>query len=71
MTPADRARSRRRGFELERVLLTHHHPDHVLHNREWQERYRVPLCGHAAERELFGHLDVELAHEESFALGAH
>ncbi|PIE24936.1 MAG: hypothetical protein CSA62_01730 [Planctomycetota bacterium] len=57
------------GYQVERVLLTHHHPDHVQHNREWQERFRVPLCGHPAERELFGHLDIELQHEQSFAVG--
>lgn len=51
------------------VLCTHHHVDHVLHNRDYQGRFGCPICGHARERELFGDLDVELADGEELVTG--
>ena len=54
---------------LTHVLCTHHHVDHVLHNAEYKERFGCPICGHRAERELFGELDRELAHDEELSVG--
>ncbi len=51
------------------VLCTHHHPDHVAHNADYRREYGCPVCGHAAERELFGHLDRELADGEEVRSG--
>ncbi|HEX9794401.1 MAG TPA: MBL fold metallo-hydrolase [Planctomycetota bacterium] len=51
------------------VLCTHHHIDHVLHNREYAAQHGCPVCGHAAERELFGHLDLELAADQEIDSG--
>lgn len=52
------------------LLCTHHHPDHVAYNTELASRYGLPICGHAAERELFGHLDRELADGEEILVGS-
>ena len=41
------------------VLCTHHHVDHIAHNADYKARFGCPVCGHGAERELFGGLDVE------------
>jgi hydroxyacylglutathione hydrolase len=56
-------------LELSYILLTHHHPDHIAHNALFTERFGAPLCGHPAERELFGHLDIELDHEAELRVG--
>lgn len=54
---------------LTHVLCTHHHPDHVLHNDDYRQRYGCPVCGHRAERELFGDLDQELEHGDELSSG--
>ncbi|MBK8978573.1 MAG: MBL fold metallo-hydrolase [Planctomycetes bacterium] len=54
---------------LTHVLCTHHHPDHVAHNGDYRARYGCPVCGHAAERALFGDLDVELADGDELVVG--
>jgi glyoxylase-like metal-dependent hydrolase (beta-lactamase superfamily II) len=48
------------GLRPTHLLCTHHHHDHVAHNDVYRRRFDVPVCGHAAERELFGRLDLEL-----------
>lgn len=58
-----------RRLELTHVLCTHHHYDHVLHNGAYAERYGCPVCGHAAERERFEHLDLELADGDELRVG--
>jgi glyoxylase-like metal-dependent hydrolase (beta-lactamase superfamily II) len=52
------------------LLCTHHHHDHVEHNALYAERFDAPVCGHAAERELFGGLDRELSHGEVVESGS-
>jgi hydroxyacylglutathione hydrolase len=39
------------------VLCTHHHIDHVANNEDYRSAFGCPVCGHAAEWELFGDLD--------------
>ena len=51
------------------VLCTHHHYDHVAHNKDYASQFGCPICGHAAESSLFGDLDVELQHDEEFVTG--
>ncbi|QDU66632.1 MBL fold metallo-hydrolase [Engelhardtia mirabilis] len=51
------------------VLCTHHHHDHVTHNADYKQRFDCPICGHAAEAELFGDLDRELAAGEELRSG--
>jgi glyoxylase-like metal-dependent hydrolase (beta-lactamase superfamily II) len=47
--------------EVTHVLCTHHHHDHVAANALYRTEHGCPVCGHGAERELFGDLDLELA----------
>lgn len=54
----------------ELLLLTHHHHDHVAQRALYRDRLGLPALGHAAERELFGGLERELAHEELLRCGA-
>jgi glyoxylase-like metal-dependent hydrolase (beta-lactamase superfamily II) len=58
------------GVTLTHVLCTHHHHDHVAHNADYRLRHGVPVCGHVAERDLFGGLDVELEDRQEIAVGA-
>jgi hydroxyacylglutathione hydrolase len=51
------------------VLCTHHHYDHVAHNRDYASRFGCPICGHGSESELFGDLDVELTDGEELVTG--
>lgn len=51
------------------VLLTHHHHDHVEHNRFWSETFTAPLCSHRNEVALFDALDRLLEHEETIECG--
>jgi len=51
------------------VLCTHHHIDHVQHNRVYAEQFGCPICGHGSERSLFGDLDRELEHDEELVTG--
>lgn len=57
-------------LEVDWVLLTHHHHDHVEHNAMWSERFCAPLCGHRNEVALFdGLLDRLLEHDEVITCG--
>ena len=51
------------------VLCTHHHIDHVAHNRDYVGRFGCPVCGHREERVLFSDLDVELEHDQELRAG--
>jgi hydroxyacylglutathione hydrolase len=61
------------GLRPTHVLLTHHHPDHVLHAGELRSAYDCEVLGHGAERELFADagcpLDRELADGEELRTG--
>lgn len=52
------------------VLCTHHHPDHVAQNALYRERFGAPVCGHPAERALFGGLDLEMPDGAEVATGS-
>jgi hydroxyacylglutathione hydrolase len=54
---------------LTHVLCTHHHHDHVAHNADYRERYGCPVCGHAAESDLFGDLNATLADGDELESG--
>lgn len=56
-------------LEVDWILLTHHHHDHVEHNEFWSERVTAPLAGHRNEVALFGYLDRLLEHEEIVECG--
>jgi len=50
-------RVEREGTEITHVLLTHHHPDHVVGVEELAERFGVPLLGHPDNDVATGELD--------------
>ncbi len=60
---------REERLTLTHVLCTHHHHDHVLHNADYREQFGCPICGHAAEAERFGDLDLELADGDELVSG--
>lgn len=51
------------------ILCTHHHIDHVQHNGVYSKQFGCPVCGHSKEKELFGALDMELAHGDELVTG--
>jgi len=51
------------------VLCTHHHHDHVTHNADFRAAHGCPICGHRAEAEMFGDLDVQLEGGEELRSG--
>jgi len=56
-------------LEVSHILCTHHHIDHVSHNADYKSRFGCPICGHAAERGMFGDLDVELGDGDELKTG--
>ncbi len=56
-------------LELSHVLCTHHHYDHVENNAAYRQRFGCPVCGHGAERDLFGELDLELSDGDELRVG--
>ena len=69
--PADPHLSRIQELDLTvtHVLCTHHHVDHVTNNSLYHSRFGCPVCGHGAERQLFGELHRELADGEEIRSG--
>jgi len=59
----------RLGLGVTHVLCTHHHADHVSHNADYASRFGCPVAGHAAERQGFGRLDLELTEGDELAAG--
>ncbi|MFQ5766512.1 MAG: MBL fold metallo-hydrolase [Acidobacteriota bacterium] len=58
------------------VLCTHHHHDHIAHNRVYRDRFRVPVCGHRLDRELedgeviqCGDLEIRAMHSPGHTVG--
>src|SRR5215210_4629190 len=39
----------RHGLDVELLLLTHHHADHVAENHVWKERHGVEILAHPLE----------------------
>ncbi len=56
-------------LDLDQVLCTHHHYDHVENNQAYAERFGCPICGHSLEEELFGSLDRTLVDGEEIRVG--
>jgi len=57
------------GLTIGQILCTHHHMDHTANNDLYRSRLQSVVCGHAAERELFGGLDRELQDGEELQAG--
>jgi len=60
---------REHRLELSHVLCTHHHYDHVHHNSDYKQEFGCQVCGHHAEAQQFGHLDLELADGDEIRVG--
>ncbi len=60
---------REHRLELDAVLCTHHHVDHVLHNEDWKRSEGCPVCGHPREEKLFGGLDRRLEDGDELEAG--
>ncbi len=54
--------------ELDYVLCTHQHHDHIAHNDHYAERYGAKIAGHPLERDRIGST-VDLEHEAKLQVG--
>lgn len=59
-----------RGWGLDWILLTHHHPDHVGGNLALQAHYGCRIAGAAHDAARLPGLDVGVAGGQDFAFGA-
>ncbi|MTM67389.1 MBL fold metallo-hydrolase, partial [Turicibacter sanguinis] len=50
-----------KGLELEAILLTHGHFDHIGAVNELATHYQVPIYAHKKEKEYFENPDVNLS----------
>jgi glyoxylase-like metal-dependent hydrolase (beta-lactamase superfamily II) len=57
------------GLTVGHLLCTHHHLDHTVNNDFYRSRLGSLICGHPAERELFGALDREIEDGEELEVG--
>lgn len=63
------ARLKEKGWELDLLLSTHHHPDHVAGNLELKEKTGCHVFGPAAERDRIPGLDTALAEGDRVGVG--
>jgi hydroxyacylglutathione hydrolase len=59
----------RHEVTVERLLLTHHHHDHVAENGVWKERHGVEVVAHALEAQELPDVDSTLEPGETLAVG--
>lgn len=55
-----------RGVQLDYILNTHHHGDHIHGNQALKERYDATIIGPAAEMDKIANLDVALNGGDDF-----
>ena len=60
----------RHGLRVRRLLLTHHHHDHVAEVDVYRERLGAEVLAHPLESERLDEVDGTLAAGETFAVGA-
>lgn len=56
-------------LEPELLIVTHRHPDHIAHVREYARALDIPVAGHPAEAEACGGFDRLLEGGEELHLG--
>ena len=59
----------RHDVTVERLLLTHHHHDHVAENATWRERLGVEVLAHPLEAELLDDVDRTIEPGETLEVG--
>ena len=59
----------RNGLDVELLLLTHHHGDHVAENAVWKERHGVEILAHPIEAELIEGVDRTIEPGETIEVG--
>ena len=59
------------GDRVERIVLTHHHPDHTSGARHLAAATGAPVVGHPDTEPLFGPLDATLREGDTLAIGTH
>jgi len=59
----------RHGLDVELLLLTHHHWDHVAENGVWKERHGVEILAHPIEAGLLGEVDRTIEPGETVEVG--
>ena len=57
------------GLDVELLLLTHHHGDHVAENAVWKERHGVEILAHPIEAELIDQVDRTIEPGETVEVG--
>jgi glyoxylase-like metal-dependent hydrolase (beta-lactamase superfamily II) len=59
----------RHGLDVELLLLTHHHMDHVAENGVWKSEKGVQILAHPIEAELIDDVDRTIEPRETVELG--
>jgi glyoxylase-like metal-dependent hydrolase (beta-lactamase superfamily II) len=59
----------RHGLDVELLLLTHHHGDHVAENAVWKERHGVEILAHPIEAELIDGVDRTIEPGDTVEVG--
>src|ERR687894_699444 len=59
----------RHKLDVELLLLTHHHGDHVAENAVWKERHGVEIVAHPIEAELVDQVDRTIEPGEAIEVG--
>ena len=59
----------RHGLDVELLLLTHHHGDHVAENSVWKERHGVEILAHPIEAALLDDVDRTIEPGETLEVG--
>ena len=59
----------RHGLDVELLLLTHHHGDHVAENEVWKSERGVEILAHPIEAELIDDVDRVITPDEELRVG--
>jgi len=58
-----------RGWNLTRILITHHHPDHIDGVEELRKKYGAKVIGAKADAHRLPRLDTELIEGDTVSIG--
>jgi len=59
------------GAKVDRILSTHHHPDHSMANPQLAERYGAPVFGHVSDAERLPGFTDGLEEGDTVSVGRH